>query len=108
MNANATAIFKCQHQTAIGISWQVNGSSVKPNNVDITPSTVRDNDQHLVYVLTILARLEYNGTEIECVAIFIDGFQVTPTVMLTVLEGLSIMLQPNECVDMYLNFLILC
>ena len=38
---------------------------------DITPSSIRE-ERHVVHTLTIIGRREYNGTIIECVAMFDD------------------------------------
>ena len=78
-------VFRCHHSTADVIAWRVNGSSVGRNPpTDITPSTNRDDDDNLVYTLTIIARPEYNGTVVECVAVFLDGSstEVSPTALL--------------------------
>ena len=39
---------------------------------DIRSGSVIEND-NIVYTLTIPAELQYNGTEVECVAFFING-----------------------------------
>ena len=83
------AVFRCRHPTADIIGWRVNGSSVGQNHpTDITPGTTRDDDGNLVNTLTIIARPEYNGTEVQCVALFRDG---SPTVTSppSVLQGYS-------------------
>ena len=52
----------------------MNGSIIGPDPPpDITPGTNRDNDGDLVNTLTILARPEYNGTMVQCEALFRDG-----------------------------------
>ena len=60
---------------------------------DITPGTIRDDNDNLVNTLTIIARPEYNGTEVECVAVFSGGSptEVTPSVILTIIAGRLIM-----------------
>ena len=82
-------VFRCRHPTADVIVWRVNGSSVGQNpSPDISPGTIGDYDGSLVNTLTIVARPEYNGTEVVCVALFIDGspFETSP---LSVLQGCS-------------------
>ena len=80
------AVFRCHHSTARFIDWNINGSllpfPVPPPG--IFPSTTRDGDGTLVDILTILARSEYNGTRVQCVAVFRDGSpnQFSPAVML--------------------------
>ena len=81
-------VFRCRHQSPlIDIVWRVNGSSVGPFP-DITPGFMRENGT-LVYMLTIPIRSEYNGTEVVCVANFLDGSpsEVTPLVTLTIIAG---------------------
>ena len=58
--------FSCQHSTA-GTVWRTNGMSVRGNATHI-PGTFLSGD-HVVYNLTILARAEFNGTIVECVAV---------------------------------------
>ena len=84
------AVFRCHHLIADTIVWRVNGTSVKQNpSPDITPGTTRDDDGTLVDTLTIIARPEYNGTEVQCVAVFLGGSQTeaTPSVILTIIDG---------------------
>ena len=70
-------MFRCRHPNADLLAWRVNGSSVGQNPPpDITPGTQRDDDGGLVYTLYIIARPEYNGTEVVCVAFFIDRSQL--------------------------------
>ena len=83
------SVFRCRHLTANLIDWRVNGSLVGQNPPpDITPGTVRDDDDSLVNTLTIIAHPEYNGTEVVCVAVFYDGSQpeLSPAV---VLQGIA-------------------
>ena len=62
-------MFKCRHLLADSIRWQVNGTLIGRNlPPDITPGTTRDEDDNLVDTLTIVARPEYNGTGVVCVA----------------------------------------
>ena len=69
----AGAEFRCHHPTADTIRWRVNGSLVGRSSFpDITPSTTREVNGNLVDTLTIIARPEYNGTEVVCVARFDD------------------------------------
>ena len=81
-------MFRCRHLTADAISWTVNGLSRRDFPEDIVPGSTNDHDGTLVYTLTIPARSEYNGTEVECVAFFRDGSQSTPPVTLTLIEGI--------------------
>ena len=69
-----TGIFRCMHTSADTIRWKRDGILIglDPPS-DITPGTQRDEDGNLVNTLSIMARLGYNGTEIECVAQFDDN-----------------------------------
>ena len=80
------AVFRCQNLGAVHVFWIFNGSKVTQDPPpDITPSTTRDEDNHLVNTLTIIARLEFNGTEVECGAILQDGSTIlTPSVELLI------------------------
>ena len=54
----------------------------------LNQSNFRDGDGSLVRTLTILARPEYNGTIVECVATFLTApAQRSPAVIL-IIEGL--------------------
>ena len=89
MTAGIPATFRCRHQTADSVGWLVNGTLLGSiSNNDITPWMLYENN-HLVNNLTIMALPKYNGTEVECVAIFFNGSppELTPTVTLTVQEG---------------------
>ena len=85
MPIGALAVFRCQHQTADTIRWRVNGTLVgRSPPPDITPSTTRDNNGNLVDTLTVIARSQYNGTMVVCVARFDDGSpdeQTVPAVL---------------------------
>ena len=85
------AVFRCRHSTANGIIWMVNELSEYDFPEDIVPDSIIDHNGTRVFTLTIPARLQYNGTEVVCVAIFLDGpvprTLSTPPVILTVLAG---------------------
>ena len=67
------AVFRCQHSTANNIDWIVNGSFVgRSPPPDITLGIITEGDNP-VDTLTIVARHDYNGTTIVCVAVFRDG-----------------------------------
>ena len=89
------AVFRCQHSTAHYIGWRVNGSFVGRNSPpDITPGTTRDEDGNLVDTLTIVARLEYNGTIVVCVAQFDDGTpdETSEPPAILLIQGINYML----------------
>ena len=65
---DTVAVLQCQHTSADGINWRINGSTLRdlPEGV----STYRSSDG--IYILTIIALLKYNQTVVECVALFDD------------------------------------
>ena len=80
------AVFRCRHQRIEAvISWRINGSSSKLHT-DVVDGFTRDSNGARADTLTIPAIPEYNGTEVVCVASFIDGSprEVTPPANLTV------------------------
>ena len=85
------ATFRCRHESADVIGWRVNGTSIgQVGNPDFIPGTIRRGDGSLVHILTIVARPEYNDTDIVCVAAFIhqeSPLELSPAVTLTVFAG---------------------
>ena len=79
-------MFRCQHPTADIIRWRINGTLIGRNPPPyVIPITIRDEDNTLVDILIIVARVEYSGTVVECVARFDDGTpdeQTEPAVLL--------------------------
>ena len=68
----ATPPCRCRHMTSDAhISWRVNGSP-SGRFPDIRPGSVNE-DGTIVDTLTIPAEPQYNGTVVECVAVFFDG-----------------------------------
>ena len=69
----------------------VNGLLHRNFPEDILPHSTIDYNGTVVYTLTIPARVQYSGTDVVCVAIFLDGSVPrtlkTPPVILTVLAG---------------------
>ena len=102
VGAGVEAVFRCQDPTAHVIVWRVNGSTVgqrPPPN--ITTAATQDGSGSLVNTLTILALLEYNGTEVECEAITDSLTKRTPLV--TILIQGSILLSTNHISLYYLS-----
>ena len=83
---------RCRHMTLDAhISWSVNDSPVAQFS-DIRPGFVNE-DGIIVYTLTIPAEPQYNGTVVECVAVFIDESptEVSPpaTIFITPTDSLT-------------------
>ena len=68
------AVFRCRHSTADVIRWRVNGTlvSFSSSPPGITYDFITEGGNP-VDILTIVGRLDYNGTTIVCVARFDDG-----------------------------------
>ena len=85
------AVFRCRHLSSEAIiGWRVNGSPPGHGKYSyITPKPITENGT-LVYTLPIPARIEYNETEVVCVAVFLIDRQaeLTPPVTLIVRTGL--------------------
>ena len=62
---DAVAVFQCQHPTADGINWRINGSGLRG-----LPEGVITDRNDGVFFLIITALPVYNQTVIECVAFF--------------------------------------
>ena len=69
--SNHKAVFTCLTRDGSILSWRVNGTDIDnlPSALhdDIVTSSVTSAGHHL-FTLTILGRVEYNGTIIQCVA----------------------------------------
>lgn len=73
----AEATFRCQHDDAQVIDWNINGRSlgnyIPPN---VTQNTL-SSPEGFVHTLSILALEHYNETYVECVAItFLDEMRI--------------------------------
>ena len=86
VSIGAEAVFRCQHPSADTIRWRVNSTLIGRNSPpDVIRGTILDEDNTLVDTLTIVVRVRYNGTVVECVARFDDGTpeeQTEPAVLL--------------------------
>ena len=65
-------MFSCQHKIAHVIAWTLNGSLINEKNLStgIKLGMTLDENGHVVRTLTIKALINYNETEVECLAIF--------------------------------------
>ena len=85
VTAGSEVEFRCQHSEADFIGWRVNNVSVRNSPLPGVSQSQAGT------ALTILALPEYNGTVVECVALFLDGSQpeYSPPVYLIV-EGIVV------------------
>ena len=77
---NTEAVFLCNHSTAVGATWKINGTVLRG-----LPEGVHSGlDSTGVHYLTIMARPEYNSTMTECVALFTDSpvEETAPAIMM--------------------------
>ena len=80
-------VFRCRHQRIEAvISWLINGSSSRLYR-DVVDAFIRDSNDTRIDTLTIPAILEYNGTNVVCVATFFDESpdEVTPPAILVII-----------------------
>ena len=81
------AEFRCKHANADFISWRVNGTSLDRVPLpDVIIATNLTTDGIPIHTLTVTANPQYNGTVVECVALFISvqPFELTPPVTLRI------------------------
>lgn len=79
VNVGENAVFRCQHETANFFRWKVNGTLFSPFSMPIPGVTQGSADNHLVSTLTVAGRLDYNETEVVCVAQFDSGMEEEAT-----------------------------
>lgn len=78
VTAGNDAVFRCLHSDAEFYGWRIDGRSARTAN--LSEVSVQSN------MLTILALPEYNGTVVECIALYSDGTpsQTSPPALLIV------------------------
>ena len=84
ITVNAIAVFQCQHPTAHGINWMINGSILQ----DLPEGFSTDRSDDRVFSLNIEALAEYNQTVIQCVAFFIDSQSEESEQSLMMIQGI--------------------
>ena len=90
------AVFQCNY-LGVSLYWQINGTAVH-NFPLVTVSTSGEQ-----FYLTITALPEYNGIEVQCVALLQDfTVQRTPPVYLTI----NFSSKPKESYNYYNNYYI--
>ena len=69
---DSKAVFRCRHQSINAfINWRVNGLP-SGHFLDARVGSMIENST-IVNTLSIPVRLEYSGTEVECLANFVNG-----------------------------------
>ena len=94
--------FNCQHRSSDDITWRVNRTT--PNSPNISIEKVTLSGGGLRSSLSISTLAGYNGTMIECVAIFYRGsspIQFTPPVTLLIQGLIMIMAHVHICNIIY-------
>lgn len=79
VTAGNDAVFMCDHSDAAFLGWLINGEPALRAN--ISGVSMQTNS------LTILALPEYNGTEVECLALYLDGTSETSPPALLIVQG---------------------
>ena len=69
ITVDTVAVFPCQHSTADGITWRINGTILR----DLPEGVSTDQNSDGTIILTITALPKYNQTVIECVALFTES-----------------------------------
>ena len=65
-------VFRCRHQSINAfINWRLNGLPAG-HFLGTIVGSVRENST-IVSTISIPVRMEYNGTEVECLANFVNG-----------------------------------
>ena len=79
------ATFYCQCRSCVVVTWLVNGTQINSPNITISSNGT-------IGSLSIRTLLEYSGTTVVCVAVFLDGSPTLSTPNVTLLtQGISIM-----------------
>ena len=91
----ATPPLRCRH-TSSGtfITWRVNNLAVG-QFPDIRSGSVNE-DGNIVHTLTIPAEPRYNGTVVECVAVFLDGSLPEVSPAATIKFFFTLAVSPSE------------
>lgn len=82
VTAGSEVEFRCQHSDADFIGWRVNNASVGKSPL---PGVSQRQG-----TLIILALPEYNGTVVECVALFLDGSPEHSPPVYLIVEGIVV------------------
>lgn len=93
----AAAIFRCRHDGAHTIDWNINGRSLGNFNPPNVTQKTLSSPEGFIHTLSILALEHYNESTVECVAImFLDEMRInqrrqrTPSVVLLI-QGTKLM-----------------
>ena len=85
INSGTVHVFRCRHLSINAfINWRVNGSPAG-QFYDIIVDSVGE-DGAIVNTLSIPVKPKYNGTEVVCIAYFLNGSsEISSAVVLTIL-----------------------
>ena len=84
VTVDTVAVFQCQHPTAHGINWKINGSFLQ----DFPDGFSIDRSDDGVFSLNIKALAEYNQTVIQCGAFFADSPSEESEQSLMMIQGI--------------------
>ena len=83
VTVDTVAVFQCQHPTAHGINWKINGSILRD-----FPDGFSSDRSDGVFSLNIEALAEYNQIVIQCVAFFADSPSEESEQSLMMIQGI--------------------
>ena len=83
MTIGEEAVFRCEHRSAAAIFWRINGTSLSSR---FALHNFIDENIGRFHTLTVTARLEYNTTVVQCVAVFVSDNSQPETTAPAVLQ----------------------
>lgn len=92
VSAGERVVFQCQHETADGIGWKLNGTLLNTfNPANVTATGLPLPNGNVIYNLILTALPRYNNTTIECIATFLNQEAPTSTEpVLLLIQGMLI------------------
>ena len=90
IGSDEEAVFRCSHESVgVGILWLIDGTFFQNGQLSGVMTAFVNESGTIVHTLSIPARSEYNGMEVECIANFVNALpERTPPVILILMEGL--------------------
>ena len=98
VSVGETVVFQCQHSTADGIGWKLNGTLLSElNHMNISAISLPLPNGDTIHNLMFTALPGYNKTIIECIATFLSQEPPTSTVpVLVLIQGMYIVLVVHD------------